>query len=150
RAVFADLTVHFTDRFDVQIGGRESRNEQDYREYIVGPEFEAFGLPNPSIQPPVHTEDSSFTYLFTPRFRLSEALMIYSRLASGYRPGGPNATCILYDANCAYKPDRTKNYEIGAKGSLGEGIFSYDVSAYYIDWSDIQIQIFSPQNLGYF
>jgi outer membrane receptor protein involved in Fe transport len=76
--------------------------------------------------------------------------MLYARLASGYRPGGPNSTCIIYGFPCTFKPDTTKNYEIGAKGDLGNGLFSYDASAYYIDWKNIQIDLSTPQGLFYF
>jgi outer membrane receptor protein involved in Fe transport len=149
RAVFADLTLHFTDRFDVQIGGRQSHITQDYQESQSGPLLGLFGLPDPTNQPPVHDEANAFTYLLTPRFRFSNALMVYARLASGYRPGGPNATCNISGAPCHYEPDHTKNYEIGAKGVLGNDVFSYDASAYYIDWKDIQISLYTPQGYGY-
>ena len=40
-AGFTDLTVHFTDRFDVQIGGRESHITQRYNETDSGPAIPA-------------------------------------------------------------------------------------------------------------
>src|SRR5262249_47275023 len=39
-AAFTDLTVHFTDRFDLQFGGRESHNTQTYREVDSGALFD--------------------------------------------------------------------------------------------------------------
>jgi len=144
-AAFTNLTVHFTDRFNVQLGGRESENRQSYMETITGP-FDPlfFGLPSPVVQPEIHTKDDSFTYLVTPQFKFSADLMAYARLASGYRPGGPNPISTIFGVPNSFKPDTTRNYEIGTKGDLLGNELSFDASVYYIDWKDIQIQLAAP------
>jgi len=134
-AAFADLTVKFTDRFSVQLGGRESRIEQTYNQSASGPLVGGgFTLPE------VDTNANVFTYLVTPQYRFSPDFMTYARLASGYRPGGPNPT-PGNGTPPAYNPDKTRNYEIGAKGSFLDHRLNLDASLYYIDWSDIQIQL---------
>lgn len=143
-AVFSDLTFHLTSRFDVQLGGRESQNRQFYEEQIAGPFDQLLGLPSPIIIPPVRTKDHAFTYLATPRFQVSPDLMVYARLASGYRPGGPNPTSTLYGLPNHYNPDKTLNYELGVKGDTNEHLFSFDGSVYYIDWKDIQLLLTDP------
>jgi len=143
RAAYADLTVHFTPQFDVQLGGRKSENQQSYEEIFTGPVFSA-------TQPLVHTTDNSFTYLVTPRYRWSDDLMAYARVASGYRPGGPNYTCTLFPAPCAYKADTSVNYELGLKVSSPDRRVSLDASVYYINWDDIQISLITPINSSYF
>ena len=75
--------------------------------------------------------------------------MVYARIASGYRAGGPNLT-LSPGIPAAFKPDQTKNYEIGAKVDLFHDRLSLDSSLYYIDWKDIQITETNPQTgLGY-
>jgi len=145
-AGFADLTVHFTDRFDVQFGGRESHNSQSYTETLIGPFAAFYGFSSPVTNEPVHTSDNAFTYLVTPRLRLSPDLMVYARFASGYRPGGPNPLCTLYNYSCHYDPDKTNNYELGLKGDFLEHTLSFDGSLYYIDWRDIQLQVADPNS----
>jgi outer membrane receptor protein involved in Fe transport len=141
-AAFLDLTWHITRRFDIQVGGRESQNKQSYMESIAGPIIPVVYLvPSPLLIPPVHTKDNSFTYLLTPRFKLSPDLMIYARLASGYRPGGPNPTSTLYHLPTHYEPDKTVNVELGFKGTALERLISFDTSVYYIDWKNIQLQV---------
>jgi iron complex outermembrane receptor protein len=149
-AAFGDLTYHFTDRFDVQIGGRESQNRQTYEETLSGPIDPQFGLVSPAGNPPIHTKDNSFTYLLTPRFKISPDLMIYSRLASGYRPGGPNPTCTLFPTPCQYGPDKTYNYELGVKGEALDHLLSFDASVYYIDWKNIQLQLINPSSGAFY
>jgi iron complex outermembrane recepter protein len=141
-AGFADLTAHIGDRFDIQFGARESQNRQTYSESIEGLYGPLFvGLPSPVIQPEIVTKGSAFTYLVTPRFKFTPELMIYARLASGYRAGGPNLTASLYDLPPSFKPDKTNNYEVGFKGEFLDHTFSVDTSVYYIDWNDIQLQL---------
>jgi outer membrane receptor protein involved in Fe transport len=77
--------------------------------------------------------------------------MVYARLASGYRPGGPNLNVGSSGLPHDYKPDKTNNYEVGVKGDFLERTLSIDGSLYYIDWKDIQLQLVDPTTqLNYF
>jgi len=144
-AGFADLTLHLTDSFDVQVGGRESQNRQSYTETITGLyATDLLGMPSPVVNPPVNTQDSSFTYLVTPTFKFSPDLMVYARLASGYRPGGPNPTSTVFDLPASFEPDKTNNYEVGVKGDTLDHRLTFDASAYYISWKDIQLGLIAP------
>jgi iron complex outermembrane receptor protein len=144
-AAFGDITFHFTDRFDVQLGGRQSTNKQTYSETDVGPYVPIYeGTPSPFVYPEAHTQDSSFTYLFTPRFKLSPDTMIYARLASGYRPGGPNLQGNVNLVPIEYNPDKTRNYEIGVKSEVFDHRLFLDASAYYIKWENVQLQLVNP------
>jgi outer membrane receptor protein involved in Fe transport len=128
-AAFTDVTFHLTDRFDVQLGGRQSHNKQTQQ-----------NLTNNVAAPKVDIDADAFTYLLTPRFKLSRDVMLYARLASGYRAGGPNPNPGAVVPR-AFDPDKTKNYEVGFKGDFLEHHLSFDASAYYIDWNDIQLNL---------
>ncbi len=136
-AGFTDLTVHFTDRFDVQIGGRDSEIDQTYIDYDA---TGAISIPKAS------SRANATTYLVTPRFKMSPDLMIYARAASGYRAGGPNSNCVENNVPCQYAPDKTQNYEVGVKGIFLDGRLTIDSSLYYIDWKNIQLHLVNPQN----
>jgi outer membrane receptor protein involved in Fe transport len=143
-AGFTDLTYHFTDRFDLQIGGRESQIRQTYAQTTTGVYDTLFlDEPSPVVVPTAHASANAFTYLVTPRFKLSPDLMLYARLASGYRAGGPNAAP---GTPPQYSPDKTENYELGMKGDFLGHILSVDTSLYYIEWKDIQLSLQDPQN----
>jgi iron complex outermembrane recepter protein len=144
-AAFADLTYHVTDRFDVQIGGRESQIRQSSTETETGLYVPVLtgGARSPYILPEADTKASAFTYLVTPRFRISSDLMVYARLASGYRAGGPNLSPGGV-VPTEYNPDKTQNYEVGVKGDFLDRKFSVDASVYYIDWKQIQLQATNP------
>lgn len=139
-AAFTNLTAHFTDKFDVEFGARQSWNKQKFSQTTGGPL--AGGT---AVLPESTNKDSSFTYLVTPSFKLAPDMLLYARFASGYRPGGPNFTVSGVFAP-PVQPDKTNTYEAGTKGRLLDGVFEYDVSIYHIDWKDIQIITFDGTN----
>lgn len=134
-AAFANLTLHFTEQFDVQFGARRSYITQTYSETDTGPLVGGVFV-NPSSR----IKGNAFTYLITPRFKISPNLMMYARVASGYRAGGPNADASMYGLPLAYEPDKTVNYEIGIKADLFDRALSFDASVYHIDWKGVQLQ----------
>jgi iron complex outermembrane receptor protein len=143
-AGFGDLTFRVTDQFDVQVGGRESFIRQTQSGLSTGPL-----AGGESLTPEVETNANDFTYLLTPRYKLSPNLMVYARLASGYRAGGPNPNITLLSLPHSFDPDKTENYEIGVKGDTLEHRLSFDASVYYIDWRDIQLQVLNGGFLYY-
>jgi outer membrane receptor protein involved in Fe transport len=131
-AAFANLTWQVTDRLDVQFGGRQSEIRQVYDQITLfgGTVIrDSHGVAN----------ENAFTYLVTPRLKLSNDLMVYARFASGYRPGGNTANATLFNLPPTYDADETQNYEIGVKGNALEGKLSFDASLFYIDWKDMQV-----------
>jgi iron complex outermembrane receptor protein len=136
-AGFGDVTYHFTPQFDVLAGLRYSTNNQTFSLAENG-----IFAGGPSSQAGV-SSDHSVTYLVTPRYKFDENNMVYARIASGYRPGGPNAPTpsdIAAGVPLAYRPDTLTDYEIGYKAALLNHMLTLDLSAFYIDWQDIQIE----------
>jgi outer membrane receptor protein involved in Fe transport len=145
-AGFATLTYYFTERFDVQVGGRRSQITQSFEETDTGPLVPmVLGTTSPRVLPEEFAREHATTYLITPRFQASPDLMIYARFASGYRPGGINQG-DLTGLPPRFAPDETLNYEVGIKGSAFDSRFSFDGSVYYIDWKDIQLSLVNPAN----
>lgn len=157
-AAFANLTYHITDKLDIQAGGRESEYGLVGQPWtvtgLISPVF--FGFPNEDyVAFPKYTlNQSAFTYLFTPQYTISPDLMVYARLASGFREGTSNAgtpgagvpgSGIPFEV----KPDKTQDYEVGFKGEFFERMISVDTSIYYIDWKDIQLPLVNDVNLSY-
>lgn len=142
-AGFTDLTYRLTNRFDVQVGGRASRIRQGYQSRDVAGNWDAF-FGTPSSFPETDVYAYSATYLITPRLRITPNLMVYARVASGYRPGGINPVPYVVNAPREFKPDTTVNYELGVKGEFLDRGLSIDGSIFYIDWKKIQLSITDP------
>jgi iron complex outermembrane recepter protein len=79
----------------------------------------------------------------TPRVVLTwlpnQDLTVYGSYSEGFRSGFPQNELALTAAPglAPLKPDTLRNYEIGAKGSVGQRV-SFDAAVYYIDWEDVQ------------
>ncbi len=81
-----------------------------------------------------HRTTTGFTPLATVRYKFDDSLMAYATFSEGYRSGGFN----LYAGPQTYAPDKTKNYEIGAKYVSPDNRLSLSGALYYIDWSNMQ------------
>ena len=137
-AGFLDLTYYLLDTLDITAGGRYSHNTQKANGTGSG----LLGLLNGDTTDPVshslHSADGSKTYLFTLRYRPTAQIDTYARVASGYRPGGPQAV-TLPGVPPQFAPDTVTNYEIGLKGRWLDGRLASNIAVYYLDWRDIQL-----------
>lgn len=139
-AAFTNLTIHFTDRFDLQLGAR-----QGYIQGVGEPSVDTGPLFGGTITAPaVEGTNKPFTYLVTPEFKFSPDLMAYVRIASGFRPGIINRITDPTVPRLS-APDKTTNYEIGAKGDFLGHALTLDASVYYIDWKDMQTSLYDAQ-----
>jgi iron complex outermembrane receptor protein len=134
-AGFANIDYHFTDRFDLSFGGRYSHNDQTEAETTSGA---LVGGPSTVTG---KSSDNVFTFAVAPKFKLSDTVTLYARVASGYRPGGPNALNPLEPAAVprTFQPDTILDYEGGIKGDFFDHRVSADLTAFYIDWQHIQL-----------
>lgn len=135
-AAFANATYHFTPRFDLTAGGRLSHNKQTADLLISGPLF-----PGGQEANDLNSSESVFTYTVAPRFEINDHTSVYARVATGYRPGGPNVIPIGSPAGTprTYDSDTLTSYEVGFKGETPNRRLALEVAAFYLDWQDIQL-----------
>ena len=95
-------------------------------------------------------KDDGFLYKFNTSYKLTEDANLYFTYSQGYRTGAGNGiapctgggtqqnVCALPN-EIAYFPDKTINYEIGAKTQWLDRRLTLNASAYYIEWKDPQL-----------
>lgn len=133
-SVFGDVDYHFTPKLDLTLGGRYSYDAQTYSQPSSGV------LYGPPSTPHASGTESAFTYLVNPRYKLSDDSVLYVRIASGYRPGGPNTVPpAVLNFPMTFGPDYLTSYEGGWKAELFEHRVSVDASAFYLQWSKMQL-----------
>lgn len=136
-AGFADVTWHATDKLDIQVGGRYSHNKQ-HNESTLNTSAQTapvFG----SGTTIADSSDNAFTWLISPSYHFSPDILAYARVATGYRPGGPNIAAPP-SVPGSFGSDRVINYELGFKGKVVPGLLTIDVALFQINWKDIQLQ----------
>lgn len=134
-AAFGDVTYHFDDKLSVQVGARYAENKQSsvFTLKLTGPGL-VFG---PAGTRFARSSENAFTWLITPSYKITPDMMVYARVASGYRPGGPNTG--ITGVGATFDSDSVINYEAGFKGYVIPGVLSLDIAAFQIDWKDIQL-----------
>jgi iron complex outermembrane receptor protein len=142
-AAFANATVKLSEAFDITGGLRWARNTQSLRQNGERNLLDPFAVGTFRGR----SQDDVLTYAISPQYRLGRNLMVYARVASGYRPGGPNP--ILPGVPRQVNADTIVNYEAGFKGDLFGRLLHVDVSVYRIDWKDIQVEAKTDQDLSY-
>lgn len=135
-AGFANATVHLTNQFSIQAGGRYSHNSQTGTETVDG--ALAGGL---TTFTPGNSSENVFTWSVAPKYEINDNATVYFRAAKGYRPGGPNVLPPGAPSSVptSYKADSLISYETGFKTDWFDHRLSLDASAFYIDWTDIQL-----------
>jgi outer membrane receptor protein involved in Fe transport len=137
-AGYGNVTFYIGDVFDITGGIRYTHDQVRIVDQGGG-----FLNGGPYLDTPPASTDNKTTFLVTPRFHLSDATMIYGRVASGFRPGGPNdisPAAIAAGAQASFRPDKLINYEAGIKTSALDHRLTIDASVFYIDWKDLQIR----------
>ncbi|MEH6791826.1 TonB-dependent receptor [Parasphingorhabdus sp.] len=133
-AGFANATVHLGDRFDIDLGGRYSHNNQNALQGTDGPL--AGGLTSASQ----NSSENVFTYSVAPKFKFGDNASVYARVAKGFRPGGPNALAPGAPASVqTFDSDTVLSYELGVKAATLDNSFSIEAAVYHIDWSNVQL-----------
>jgi iron complex outermembrane recepter protein len=65
---------------------------------------------------------------------------VYTSYSEGFRSGfnqNPN-TIRTAPSLAPLRPDKLRNYEVGARGATSDGRLRFDAALFYIDWQDVQ------------
>ncbi|MFL6679524.1 MAG: TonB-dependent receptor [Burkholderiaceae bacterium] len=144
-AGYGDVTWNATSKLALTGGVRVAQNKQVFTQnssgVLVGPPLD-----------PAHSKETPKTWLAAARYALSPTSNMYVRIASGYRPGGPNAVLPdpatgLPTAPTTFDHDSLWSYEAGYKGDLFDNTLSIETAVYDIRWHNIQ-QAYSVNGNG--
>jgi outer membrane receptor protein involved in Fe transport len=131
-ALFGNATWRVTDRFWLTGGLRWAHNDQTFRQTSSGAIV-------PPADRPGDSSEGVWTWSVSPQYHFTDDTMVYARVATGYRPGGPNVVVPGLPATVA--ADRLTNYELGLKTRLANPALTLDVALFRMDWKDIQVPI---------
>lgn len=147
-SIFGEVTYHFSPALDLSVGGRGTDIDQHSQlSYTAGLLFGPTNLELPALK----SSQTAATLSTALRWHIDENNLLYERIASGFRPGGPELNIPGAPAGypSSYKSDSTVNYEVGYRTILFNKTLSVDVAAYYVDWTQIQIiSLFTAQTSG--
>nr|MDJ0657008.1 TonB-dependent receptor [Xanthomonadales bacterium] len=142
-ALFGEVSYDFSDKWTGTLGLRYSDEEKtDFTS--VGAIFGDFtGLASTGSVVEFFTRDDKADFDdVTPRlvleYRSSEDLMIYGSVTEGFKSGGWNA----FDGSPSFEPEEVTSFEVGFKSDLSDGRVRLNGSAFYYDYTDLQVSTF--------
>ena len=90
-----------------------------------------------------HFDTQKYWHSFTPKvgvtWKWADNLTQFAAFSQGYKPGGFNRTSASLDAQTAYGPETSRNYEIGIRGDFFDKKLSLSGATYVSQLTDIQI-----------
>ncbi len=135
-AVFGELNWRFQKDFEVSFGGRWYKIE---RELATQGFFTVI-----SLDDFVSGDSDDFVPKLSLSWDVSDQSMVYALVSEGFRPGQFNnaAARDVCGARPIIDSDSLRNYEIGARTRLDNDRIRLNVTAFHIDWDDIQTSVF--------
>jgi iron complex outermembrane receptor protein len=134
---FANATYHVLPNFELGAGLRYATDSQGSVEIE---QIQLLAVP-PTVVAGGTSQHANLTWSGDARYHLDDQTMFYARVATGWRPGGPN----ILPPNpppgvpTTFKPDSLTDYELGVKSTLPDENLSFDADVYDIEWQDIQL-----------
>jgi outer membrane receptor protein involved in Fe transport len=148
-AAFADLTWRPGERIDLTVGARRAHDDQSGLAIKGGPASNSLPATPasapccaiPTITAPRQIAEGVTTWMAAARYHPTPQMMLYGRVATGFEPGLSNGEAPGVPPTV--KAETLTNYEVGLKAQLPDHNTVVDISAYYVAWKDVQVDVFS-------
>lgn len=153
-SVFADVTLHLTDRLAISAGARYASQKLDSTRIDFGDYFAGATTPTGTTLDARRIDENKTTPRAAVTFAATDDVSLYASYSKGFRIGGGNPVQNLRTPQCQaalaalgstatgnFKSDNIDNLEAGIKGSVASGRVRGALSAYNIDWSDLQLSV---------
>lgn len=146
RAVFGEANWHFADQWTFTIGGRWYKDQVSSQVQYNGVLYDP-----PYAPPATEQKQTGFVPKYSLTWKITPDITTYALASKGYRFGNPNTIYPLagFNTPSGWKTDSLWNYEVGMKSFWLDHKVQLDVSAFYIDWSDIQVRLYRPDAVTY-
>jgi iron complex outermembrane receptor protein len=149
-ALFGEGTVPLGERLKITAGLRYYNFDENRTQIFDG----IFGNDDNGtklVSNPGSTKANGFAPRLMATFKASDEVTLNAQASKGFRLGGINdplnvpicsaQDLVTFDGRDSWKDETAWNYELGAKSTLLGGRASLNVSAYYMDISDLQLTV---------
>jgi iron complex outermembrane recepter protein len=143
-AAYAQLTYAFTERLDLTVGTRWTRDEKDAL-LVARPLHPIGALLTGTETTPLGVESSKATYRANLAWRPTDAAMIFASFTTGFKSGGFNsaASNVALNQTRVLRPETVESYELGAKTSWFDDVLRLDLVTYQMEIEDFQDRSFT-------
>ncbi len=139
RSVFADTTVDLTDALRFSAGLRYTAEEVEHFTTFFFDEPAAGNPTRPGFPDGDETDFSNVSGRAVLDYDLNDDLMLYAGVTTGFKAGGVFSTS---DGIAQYDEEQLVSYEAGFKSTLADGRLRFNGTAFFYDYSDLQVYAF--------
>jgi iron complex outermembrane receptor protein len=151
-ALFGEGSFHFNDQWKITLGGRLFDTKVDGASSASGLLYYLLTAPRVlSFDFASAEKATGFTPKASITWNPTGDIMAYVLASKGFRFGGPNINPPdpKNPFPPTYAPDSLWNYEIGTRTDWLDRTLELDATAFYIDWSNIQVRLGTASGLAY-
>ncbi|MFC3050486.1 TonB-dependent receptor domain-containing protein [Kordiimonas pumila] len=143
KAVYAEVGMDLTAKTSFKVGYRRSHIKYDTIDLKQEGSFVVLTGADALLGIPFETKENVNTYKFSLEHQINDDIFAYALATSGYRRGGFNKPTIISPFS-TYNSDSLWNYELGLKTKWFDGRLVANLSAYLIEYTDIQLVVQDP------
>ena len=134
-AAFGRSEFHINDSLSLIVGGRFTQDEKSAR-------VANYSLPPPAPQlPPIIIETTTSwdqpTYQLGAQYEISDSVMWYLMISTGYRAGGFTSRATVPENVGPYDAEYVTNHEIGVKANLFDNRLRLSAALFYARYEDL-------------
>ena len=147
-AIFGQGDFHLTQKWTATLGARVEKAKSDFRVINGNGLFNQGDPPQGSAT----LKETPWTPRIAVSYQADSDNLLYASAGKGFRVGGGNVPVASFCQGTApntFKSDYAWSYEVGAKDRLFGGRMQIDSSVFYINWSDVQQQLYLQCGLSY-
>jgi iron complex outermembrane receptor protein len=157
-SVFAEAVYEATDQIEISAGLRWSDEERDsYQRSLAANPGVAAAFPGGIAISDSYSDDDVSPQI-TVRYKPSTDLTYYGSYKEGFKTGGFNISQALGAAAAAnpagavatgqFDSETAEGYELGVRSILMDGAVSFNATAYFYEYTDLQVQVFDPVSIS--
>lgn len=151
---FAQFLFDLTDQLELSLGGRYTHETKEVTDYTIiaestfDPAPVIQGTPVDVLALPSYPGDtkldfSNFSPEVTLTYKPTDNMMYFASYKEGYKSGGFDgsytAGAVLSNGVNSFDPEEVSGYEVGFKSTLMDKQLTFNATAYWYDYEDLQV-----------
>lgn len=138
-AAYADVTYRPTDSLTISAGGRFTRDEKTGTGFFTV-DRDNFIWGDTDFTAEFGDEWDAFTPRLSVSYQVNDDAMVYATVSRGWKSGAFVISDTALGSEVPIEPEEAINYEIGLKSQWFEDRLRFNVTAYSVDYTDLQVE----------
>lgn len=150
---FADATYHVTEKLNVTVGARYTRDQRQFNGRLINYAAVPDGIydqetvlannlgPRIDFSPGTSRSDDNLSGRIVADYHFTDRFMAFASFSRGFKGGDANSGAAKPVDFYITGPEHLTAYEAGIKGDIIPGLLTTETSGFYYDYRDAQVYI---------